>query len=165
MGSTPIGGHRLNSSHATRSDPAGTIGASHEHPHHHLTGRPPVKIEEDDWNIIAQAKDKEHDGQVECQANRVSEWAVRVRQHDDGRAIVYATYSYTSNWQNARDYAAKRGVFLDNTVNESPSNQMICDAIREVCENIATAEHHDGDESRWATLAAECIADMPAEVL
>ncbi|HMP03552.1 MAG TPA: hypothetical protein PKC45_13730 [Gemmatales bacterium] len=77
-----------------------------------LTGRPPVNISEDAWPIVASAADKEWDNRYECQANEISRWHVTVRQHDDGRAIVYATYSYTSNWANSRCYAAKRGVLL-----------------------------------------------------
>lgn len=126
-----------------------------------LTGRPPVKIEEDNWPVMASASDEEHDGQVKCQANRISNWMVKARLHDDGRAIVYATYSYSSNWQDARCYSAKRGVLLPAECTE----QDICDAIRDVCRDIATAEHADDDAQRWPTLADECIADMPAEEL
>lgn len=132
-----------------------------------LTGRPPVTIEEDVWDEIAHATDEDHDGQVRCQANRVSKWAIRVRQHDGvpHKFIVYATYSYTSNWQGARCYSAKAGKLLVPGVNSEPSFQDVCDAIKEVCEEITGMEHHEGDESRWKTLAAECIADMPAEVI
>ena len=126
-----------------------------------LTGRPPVRISEDTWPVIAAAKDSEHDGQVECQANQRSSWAVRVRQHEDGRAIVYATYEYTSNWQGARGFAAKRGVLLPAATDVSA----ICEAIREVCEDIAQAEHDGEDAGRWRTLAHECVADMPAETV
>lgn len=132
-----------------------------------LTGRPPVKINEDNWPVLASASDSEHDGQVECQANRKSSWWIKVRQHEDGRAIVYAGYSYTANWQNARDYAAKRGVMLEIGEGDGarPTDEQICRAIREVCEDIAGAECDGDDAARWPTLAAECIADMPAEEL
>lgn len=126
-----------------------------------LTGRPPVTIDEDTWPCIAEANDSEHDGQVECQANRKSKWAMRVRRHTDGRAIVYATYSYTSNWQNSRCYAAKRGVLLA----ADTTTDAICRAIEEVSSDIAQAECDGDDAARWATLAADCIADMPAEQL
>lgn len=126
-----------------------------------LTGRPPVKIDEDNWPVIASAADEEHDGLVRCQANRLSNWSVKVRQHDDGRAIVYATYGYSSNWQGARGYSAKRGVMLPADC----SAQDICNAIGSVCEDVAGAECDGDDAARWTTLAAECIADMPAEEL
>jgi hypothetical protein len=123
-----------------------------------LTDRAPVTIDEVVWPVIAVAKDDEHDGQVECQANRKSAWSVRVRRHADGRTIVSACYSYHSNWQNARSYSAKRGILM-------PAGADLVAAIREVCSDIATAECQEGDAERWPTLAAECIADLPAETL
>lgn len=127
-----------------------------------LTGRPPVTINEENWPMFASASDKSHDGQIECQANRMTRWFIGVRKHKDGRAIVNATYSYTSNWQGARDYSAKRGVLLDG----SPDVSQIIDAIHEVANEIAEAEHNSEEHiARWPTLVAEVIADMPAENL
>lgn len=126
-----------------------------------LTDRPPVTIAEDNWPLIAVAKDYEHDGQVECQANRKSSWWIGVRKHDDGRAIVYATYSYSTNWQNARDYAAKQGVLLP----AASTTESIVDAIKSVGADIAGCECDGNDSERWDTLIDECIADMPAESL
>ena len=126
-----------------------------------LTGRRPVKINDDQWPLIASASDKDWDGQHECQANCISKWFVGVRQHDDGRAIVYATYSYSSNWVNARNFASKRGVLLSAGASDDDINS----AISEVCDDIASAEHKDDDASRWDGLMHECVADMPAESL
>ena len=126
-----------------------------------LSGRAPVTINEDNWPVIAKAADKDWDNQYEFQANQISKWFVGVRQHADGRAIVYATYSYTSNWQGARCYADKRGEMVPAG---SPA-QDICKAIKNVCRDIAGAEHYGEDANRWDTLANECIADMPAEVI
>jgi len=131
-----------------------------------LTDRPPVIISDDKWPLIASASDKEFDNQYEFQANRISKWFVGVRQHEDGRTIVYATYSYSSNWQNSRDYSAKRGVMLDSfALREASDSADIVRAVREVTEDIAGAECQDGDAARWRTLADECIADLPADVL
>ena len=80
-----------------------------------LSNRQPVKIDEDNWPVIADAKDYVHDGQVECQANRKSTWWIKVRQHKDGRAIVYAGYSYDTNWQGARSLEHKHGDYLAHT--------------------------------------------------
>lgn len=126
-----------------------------------LTGRPPVTVSENAWPLIASAQDSEHDGQVECQANRKSRWWIGVRQHDDGRAIVYATYSYTSTWQNSRDFVAKAGILLPAKADA----EAICAAIQNVGNEIAGMECSEGDADRWPTLVAECIADMPAEEL
>ena len=129
-----------------------------------LTDHAPINIEEASWPIIAKASDKEHDGEVECQANRISTWFLRVRQHQDGRAIVYGGYDYDSHWRGERDYNARRGIML--TIGEGegarPTMDDIISAIREVCEDIASAECNGDDAARWPTLAAECIADLPA---
>ena len=56
-----------------------------------LTDRPPVRIIEADWPEIAHGWD--YDGSpyaVRCQSD---EWHLRVRQHADGRALVYAVYT------------------------------------------------------------------------
>ena len=124
-----------------------------------LTDRPPVRIDEDEWGVVASASDKEFDNQYEFQANRISKWYIGVREHDDGRCIVYATYSYTTNYQNSRGYSAKRGVMLpkDSTMDD------VVKAIKEVASDISGAEHDGEDSSRWPTLANDCIADLPAE--
>jgi hypothetical protein len=102
-----------------------------------LTDRAPVKIRDDQWPLIASAKT--HDGgQHEHQANRT--WSIRVRQHEDGRAIVYAIYG--SNWQN--EHGRRAGALL--TADES-----IPDAIRRVGTAAGCVDCIDG-----------CIADLPA---
>jgi hypothetical protein len=126
-----------------------------------LTRRPPVRIESDYWPVIAEAKDRDFEGQYEFQSFRRSYWAVYVRQHKDGRTIVYATYRYESNWGGERTYAAKRGVLLG----DSPSGRDICAAITEICDDIANADACGEDAKRWPGLADDCIADMPAEDL
>jgi len=56
----------------------------------------------------------------------------------------------------------KRGVLLDG----SPDVSQIIDAIHEVANEIAEAEHNSEEHiARWPTLVAEVIADMPAENL
>jgi len=126
-----------------------------------LTGRPPVSITEKNWPVLASASDKEFDNQYEFQANRISGWFVGVRKHDDGRAIVYATYSHSSQWQGARGYSAKRGVLLpaECTMDD------IVNAINEVCSDMEGAECAGEDNARWPTLCSECISDLPAEEL
>lgn len=124
-----------------------------------LTDRPPVNINEDAWPMIANAGDKEYDNQYEFQANRISKWFIGVRRHQDGRAIVYATYSYSSAYQGARGYAVKHGVMLPAGTTDAD----ICRAVKDVAGMMAEAEHNGGDASRWPQFANDCIADMPAE--
>lgn len=104
-----------------------------------LTGRAPVRIVEADWPLIARASD--HDGYVASQADRT--WTLRVRQHDDGRTIVYGVYS--TSWQGERDEAA--GELLD------------------AGEDIPAAIHRVAESCGCERLVAACIADLPAEVL
>src|SRR6266705_5049674 len=62
-----------------------------------LTDRPPVTIREDDWPVIARADWWE--GEYEFQSNRTAK--LRVREHADGRRIIYGVA--TSQWQGERD--------------------------------------------------------------
>jgi hypothetical protein len=104
-----------------------------------LTDHAPVRVREDHWPIIASARS--HDGQVECQANR--RWYLTVRQHEDGRTIVYGHYS--SAFSNERDLYA--GELLDATTD----GDAIVSAIRSV-----------GGRCGCDELIDECIADLPA---
>jgi hypothetical protein len=63
-----------------------------------LTGRPPVRILESAWPVIAVAEGDTYAGadpalrhQARDQGD-VDVWSIRVRQHADGRAIVYGRY-------------------------------------------------------------------------
>lgn len=126
-----------------------------------LTGRPPVKIDEDQWPVIASASAHDYDGQYDFQANEHSRWWLVVRRHSDGRSIVYAKYAHTTAWRGRRDYDTRAGKLLP----QGSSDQDVCDTIREVADEISTSEHQGEDAARWTELAAECIADMPAETL
>lgn len=119
-----------------------------------LTNRPPVTIEEDNWPLIASAKDSDHDNQYECQANQKWKWFVGVRQHKDGRAIVYATYTHTSQWAGSQDTYDRQGDYLDY---KDVPIEHITSAIINVCARM--------EGERWDTLKDDCIADLPAEDL
>lgn len=127
-----------------------------------LTNRPPVKVNEDNWPVIASAKDCVHDGQVECQANRKSSWWIKVRRHEDGRAIVYAGYTYDTNWQGARSLEHKHGDYLAHT---TFNHEEICRVIVDVAARMESGENDGDDAAQWDRLAQECIADLPAEDL
>jgi hypothetical protein len=112
-----------------------------------LTNRPPVTITEEKWPRVAWAY--EYDTEHECQANRW--WHLNVRQHEDGRAIVYGKYETCLN--NERETCAGEVV---------PAGEDIVAAIRRVAETLALNErsiklfHH---------MAQDCIADLPAQEL
>lgn len=104
-----------------------------------LTERAPVRIITADWPEIACAD--WHNGEVASQATRKA-W-IKVRQHEDGRTLVYG--GSTSQYRGERDL---RAGYLLAKGHSSLTIQM----IRAVAQEIS----HSG-------LAAECIADLPAE--
>jgi len=130
-----------------------------------LTDRSPVKVKEDEWPIIAtgSADDDDSDGR----GNRPNrEWTrtIRVRQHEDGRAIVYGVYDYSTNFQGAHGAAARRGTLLAGPV----TPDQIIAAIRVVGDDMAEAEADAAieesrkDNRQWRVAVQACIADLPA---
>lgn len=117
-----------------------------------LTGRPPVKIDEEQWPIIAVAKDDSYSGndygrhQQASARGELDEYSIRVRQHDDGRAIVYAVFDAASAW----------------TGNSSRSGGELCDKGAD----LAAAIQRVGEDSNIPDkVIRDCIADLPAEEL
>lgn len=114
-----------------------------------LTGRPPVKIYEDEWPLVAEAKGdswRDRDYSRYEQASRQGEldtYSLRVRQHADGRAIVYGMLT-GSNWTGTAD---RRGGKL------LAAGADIASAIEEVGSDCGLPE----------SVVRECIADLPAE--
>jgi hypothetical protein len=123
-----------------------------------LTGRRPVNIDPEAWPVIAVATDKEFDNQYEFQANRISKWTLKVREHARGCALVYGIYTYNSNWQNAHCYDIRGGQRL------SPGADLPR-AIAEVAAWMESAVVDDmpDDAGTFRRLANECIGDLPAE--
>lgn len=124
-----------------------------------LTDRPPVVIEEDNWPMIASATYHDYDGQYDFQSFRHWRGFIGVRQHADGRAIVYATCSAEGcGSSSTHEYRLKGGELL-----AAPTMEDIIAAIHEIHRAIAGRE--DGIHESWAGLADECIAALPAEEL
>ena len=90
-----------------------------------LTGRPPVTFAPSEWPLRASSDYKNHDGQVECQANRTWEGRIRARQHADGRWLVYGVADYSSNWQNERNVSRKAGALL-------PASELARDCVADL---------------------------------
>lgn len=129
-----------------------------------LTGRPPVTLDKGCWPLLAEATTHLYNGQYDFQSFTHTRAAIRVRQHTDGRAVVYGTYSYDTAYQGARDASARRGRLL-------PAGVDIPEAILKVAEEMDAARENCGvgdhfSEARpFERLAAECIADLPAEAI
>jgi hypothetical protein len=120
-----------------------------------LTNRPPVKINEDNWPKIASADDYISDGEYHFQSFRHTKYWLTVRQHEDGRTIVYAVYDHDTVYQTERSEAARRGVLLNA---DQATTDQIVEAIREVASDMPLGD-------LWDQLADECIASLPAETL
>jgi hypothetical protein len=106
----------------------------------------PLRIVNEDWPRIADASG--HDGQVQSQANH--EWYIRVREHQDGRRIVYGSYDSGNGGVHIGFRPRKAGYLVP----AGADGQDTIRAIRRVAGVIDMPE-----------LADECIADLPAQDL
>jgi len=115
-----------------------------------LTGRAPVKIIEDEWPRIAQGSGDSfvgHDYARKQQADaqgELDDYTITVRQHADGRAIVYGVLAAATAWTCSE--SRRGGQLLD-------AGADIAAAIREVGEDCGLPD----------SVIRECIADLPAE--
>lgn len=119
-----------------------------------LTGRPPVRIIEADWPVIAHGRYHWYNGQYESQADRTTRAHLRVRQHADGRAIVYGTYDHSTIWQGESDHECRDGQLV-------PTGGDVVQAIQAVGDMLT---ERSGDEC-WRDVIAETVASLPAEDL
>ena len=109
-----------------------------------LTGRAPVTIIESAWPVVAKATDRP--GSF-CNGTPVPDYEtdshqVRVRQHSDGRAIVYAVLDAATCWTGT-EY--RRGGEL------VPAGGDLAAAIERVCVDCGILE----------STMRDCIADLP----
>lgn len=114
-----------------------------------MSERRPITIVADEWPQVAYGED--YSGQYDFQAFDGA-W-IRVRQHEDGRAIVCG---YAGDWKGGgrpdrRDVSA--GFLLDK-------GDDIARAVRRV-QGILADCNMAGDYAEGA--AERCIADLPAE--
>ena len=118
-----------------------------------LTDRPPVRIREDAWPVIARASD--WDGEFEFQANR--KWTIIVRQNrDDGRTIVYGVSE--SQYPGEMDRAA--GELLN-----PPDGTVITDDAWFLHDDLVSTIHRVAERCGCSMIADKCIADLPAQDL
>lgn len=110
-----------------------------------LSERRPVNINPELWPVIASAKTFWGGNGVWCQASEEA-W-IKVRQHDDGRTLVYCDRDRGNGGMPAGYRGVAGGYLLD-----SSDSDEIVRAIRR-CGGIIGAPE----------LADECIADLPAE--
>lgn len=112
-----------------------------------MSERRPLKIDPEQWPVVASAD--WFSGQIECQANTIRR--IKVREHDDGRRIVYG-FQCAGNGGQAAGTRNPSGGFLVDAVDGKVDEAETVRAIRRVGGII----EDDG-------LADDCIADLPAE--
>lgn len=128
-----------------------------------LTGRAPVKIKENEWPEIASGAWTDHDNQYECQANRTWKMSIRVRQHADGRAIVYGNYDFSSQFQNESSFVARCGQLVPIGCGLPAAINDVAVALRG---RLADADGNAAEGLRHIqAVVSECIGELPAEVL
>lgn len=131
-----------------------------------MAERSPLKLDPELWPLIASAE--RHDGAVEVQANTL--WYIRVREHQDGRRVVYGGKVAGNGGQYAGFRELRGGYLVDSVRDETrtpredgeggpltwvfPDEQETIRAIRRVAGII-------GDDQ----MGADCIGDLPAEEL
>src|SRR4029077_20819837 len=115
-----------------------------------LTDRAPVKIDEEKWPLIAEGKD--YSGQYDFQAFDGA-W-IKVRQHDDGRTLVYG---YAGDWDGGGrpERENRRAGFIVGDNEAAETIRRVADILSET-ECVGEIAHR---------AARECIADLPAEEL
>lgn len=111
-----------------------------------LTDRNPVKIKEDEWPQIASGDDRPGSfvngtPRPDYETDR---FTIRVRQHADGRVLVYGVVDAATAWTHIEDW---RG------------GELLCGG-----DDIAAAIRRVGaDGGMPPGVIRECIADLPAE--
>jgi len=118
-----------------------------------LTGRPPVKIRDEQWPTIAEASGDSYRGNDYARRSQAlhqgecDKYTLKVRQHADGRALVYGILDAAISAWNApaggEDF--RGGELLDKGLD-------IAVAIRRVGESCNLPD----------SIIRECIADLPA---
>jgi len=112
-----------------------------------LTDRAPVTIREDQWPVIARAFERpDRVGNRQEPDYETDAYSLRVRQHEDGRALVYGVVDAATEWTHTDDW--RGGELLHPGAD-------IARAIRRVGEAGGMPD----------SVVRGCIADLPAVAL
>jgi hypothetical protein len=119
-----------------------------------LSDRPPVRIRDDEWPVIGEAFADSYKGndyarhQQAAAQGELDTYTIKVRQHADGRCLVYAVLKGATAWTGTKPMKAGRLV-------AQAATQHLADIIREV-----GSEADIPDD-----VIQTCIGSLPAEEL
>ena len=115
-----------------------------------MSERRPLTIDPETWPTIAEAET--WNGEHRFQANYIT--TIRVREHADGRRIVYGKHDAGPGGVPANWHGYRAAGFLIDAVDGRPDDDETVRAVRRV-----------GGIVESDRLASECIATLPAEEL
>lgn len=122
-----------------------------------LTSRRPATINPREWPIIASG-DGDSYGSTDPSGHRqavtrgeVDIYRLRVRQHQDGRVLVYGILDGAGQWTGTESRAG--GELHAGSESDLGSDQDLVDAIKRVGHDCRLPE----------SVIRDCIADLPAE--
>lgn len=126
-----------------------------------MSERRPVTLVADEWPVVARAD--WHSGEHESQANETAR--IVVREHEDGRRIVYSVRE-RGNGGMPSGYRDTAGGYMVGTIagdmRQPSSGGPLTSAHPDEAETIR-AIRRAGGVVGMDRLADECIADLPAE--
>jgi len=130
-----------------------------------LTDRPPVRIATADWPILTSAAARLADyTKAGQQTTRSAQWRLTVRQHGDGRTIVYGVHKYDTQWREERGRNIRGGEQLDPGADIPAALRRVAASLQARIPGAVGIYGKDapyGDPSRFAQLAHEATAGLP----
>lgn len=125
-----------------------------------LTGRPPVRIIEAEWPVIACAQGDHYagDNRANNDEHWWDRWSLRVRQHEDGRALVYGTWQPGElRTSHSEEFPTAAGELLQTEDYSGHTDYLgravsLCLAIERVGKTLGLP----------GETIADCIADLPS---
>lgn len=122
-----------------------------------LSERAPVSIDPEEWSLVASAETFWGGSGHACQANEEA-W-IKVRQHDDGRTLVYCDRDRGPGGMPIEYRGTSGGWLLDNVPNPGVGATTTAPPIDDVVRAIRRCAGLIGASE----LGDECIADLPTE--
>lgn len=121
-----------------------------------LTNAPPVHIHEDTWREIATAR------WVESPSLRRANTTLVVREHEDGRRIIYGVY-YPASGNLAE--VRRAGVIINDRHTDTSYDTTIVTNTLATIEAVVKIISDRMPEAARKRLVQDCIASLPAELL